>query len=173
MEFSHPWCLFTLKTSSWNTRWHKRFDSNTIFLDFSPTSIFDWIEPVLRRHSVKIFQDNGDWAPQNKPTFLPRIFWTRENMKLTDQMKAEIDSISKYVNGLAPSRPFIRTELIRNGGLTPNSLKYITENAESLGSHRVRLENLLCETDSKDRVHNNRLWLGMIHTVWIIRQFSV
>ena len=73
-------------------------------------------------------------------------------MQLTDQMKAEVCGISEYINGTVPMRTLIRNE-IWGRRLTPNSIKYITENTGILRVYKVRLENLLCETDLKDRDH--------------------
>ena len=70
-------------------------------------------------------------------------------MQLTDQMKVEIDSINKYVCRLTPIRKSLRKE-IDERRLTLNSQMYIAENAEKLSSCKVRLENLLCETDLKE-----------------------
>ena len=73
-------------------------------------------------------------------------------MQLTDQMKAEIDGMRKYLDRMEPMRTFIRKESF-TGILTPNTQIYIAENAEKLSTYKVRLENLLCETDSKGRDH--------------------
>ena len=89
-------------------------------------------------------------------------------MQLTDQMKAEIDSISKYVIGTEPTRTLIRKDILGKR-LTPNSKKFIIENVGILSDYKVKLENLLCETDLKERGHLNQLRFGMLHTVRIIR----
>ena len=83
-------------------------------------------------------------------------------MQLTDQMHAEITSIAKYVRGIDPKGGLRQSEMCV-GGLTSNSQKcrYINENSKRLSSHKVRLENLLCETDVKGRDHSNRLRFGL------------
>ena len=103
----------------------------------------------MRRHSVKIFQDNGNLAPENKPTFQTKIFLTREKMHLTDQMKVELDRIKNHTTGMASIRPILRQEIF-DGRLTFEGETFITENAKQLRSYKVRLENLLCETDLKE-----------------------
>ena len=72
-------------------------------------------------------------------------------MQLTDQMIAEFDGIEEYVLGLSSFRMSMLSEMIT--GLTPKSRKFITENSKQLSSYKVRLENLLCETDLKGHVH--------------------
>ena len=71
-------------------------------------------------------------------------------MQHTDQMRAEIESIKKYMNGLKHIWQLLRKE-IYEGQLTLNSQTFIVENAKELSSCKIRLENLLCETDLKDR----------------------
>ena len=73
-------------------------------------------------------------------------------MQLTDQMKAEIGIISRYINGLDRARSSIRSEIM-SGKLAATSKKYIIEKAKQLSTFKVRLENLLCETDLKERDH--------------------
>ena len=73
-------------------------------------------------------------------------------MELTDQMEAEIDSIAEHTNEMYPIASFIGREL-DEGRLTLNSKKYIAENTKKLSSYKVRLENLLCKTDLKERGH--------------------
>ena len=70
-------------------------------------------------------------------------------MRLTEQMKAEIDSISKYITEIGPNLPLLRSEIL-GGRLSSNGRIYIDVTAEQLSSHKVRLENLLCETDLKE-----------------------
>ena len=71
-------------------------------------------------------------------------------MQLTDQMEAELDDISEYLKAITPIRSLITSEICKMS-LTTISVTYITENAKLLSSHKVRLENFLCETDSKER----------------------
>ena len=73
-------------------------------------------------------------------------------MQLTDQMKAEIGIISRYITGLDRARSSIRSEIM-SGKLATTSQKYIIEKAKQLSTFKVRLENLLCETDLKERDH--------------------
>ena len=78
-------------------------------------------------------------------------------MQLTDQMKAEVNRISKHINGMYPVLSSIRNELAMIGSYiqncTPKIRKYITENTKVLCTYKVRLESLLCETDSKEQDH--------------------
>ena len=71
-------------------------------------------------------------------------------MQLTDQMKAEIDGIKRYTTGMEPIRSLIQKEIYERR-LTLDRAGYIIENAKHLSSHKVRLENLVCETDLKER----------------------
>ena len=73
-------------------------------------------------------------------------------MRLTNQMIAEIDGIQKYVDEMNPMVPLLRKEILEKT-FTLNSIKYIVENSEQLKTYKVRLENLLCETDSQERDH--------------------
>ena len=73
-------------------------------------------------------------------------------MHLTDQMKAELDRITKHTTGMGCLRSSLRKEIF-DGGLTFKSETFITENAEQLRTYKIRLENLLCETDLKEQVH--------------------
>ena len=70
-------------------------------------------------------------------------------MRLSDQMKIEMASIFMYVRRMDPVRTSIRTEMVGQG-LTPKIRKYVNENSKQLSSYKVRLENLLCETDLKE-----------------------
>ena len=76
-------------------------------------------------------------------------------MQLTDQMKAEIDGITKYVNEMRPLLPVLRKKILKRM-LTPDNQKYIIESTKQLSTDRIRLESLLCETDLKERDHLNR-----------------
>ena len=71
-------------------------------------------------------------------------------MRLSDQMKIEMASIFMYVRRMDPVRTSIRTEMVGQG-LTPEIREYVNENSKQLSSYKVRLENLLCETDLKER----------------------
>ena len=71
-------------------------------------------------------------------------------MQLTDQMKAEINGIKKHMDEIQSFKPTIQKEILE-GRLTPISGNYMVETSKQLSSHKVRLENLLCETDIKER----------------------
>ena len=65
MEFSHPSRLdvfFGVVGPQWSGIQEdtKKLDSNTIPLDFSPTSISDWMEISFEETFSKIFRDNGN-----------------------------------------------------------------------------------------------------------------
>ena len=79
-------------------------------------------------------------------------------------MKAEIDRIKKRVDAIKPLLPLLREEICRKK-LNPHSRTYITDEAKILSTSKVRLENLLCETDLKERDHLNRLLFGILRTV--------
>ena len=70
-------------------------------------------------------------------------------MRLSDQMKVEMATIFMFVQGMDPVRTSIRAEMIGQG-LTPKIRKYVDENSKQLSSYKVRLENLLSETDLKE-----------------------
>ena len=70
-------------------------------------------------------------------------------MRLSDQMKIELTSIIMDVQRMDSVRTSIRTEMVGQG-LTPKIRKYVNENSKQLSSYKVRLENLLCETDLKE-----------------------
>ena len=76
-------------------------------------------------------------------------------MQLTDQMKAEIDSISKYSTEMLFMVFPLRKDTQR--ALTPNTQNYITKNTKQLSSCKVKLENFLCKTDLKEQDHENLL----------------
>ena len=71
-------------------------------------------------------------------------------MQLTDQMKAEIEGIKKQTAEIKPILSIVRNKRIQG---SPINWKYIVEIAKQLSSHKVRLENFLCETDLKERDH--------------------
>ena len=73
-------------------------------------------------------------------------------MRFTNQMIAEIDGIQKYVDEMNPMVTLLRKEILEKT-FTLNDIKYIVENSEQLKTYKVRLENLLCETDSQERDH--------------------
>ena len=73
-------------------------------------------------------------------------------MRLSNQMKAEIDSIKKHLDGMNPFRPLLRKQ-IDERKVTRSSHMYIVENAEQLSSYKAKLENLLSKTDLKERGH--------------------
>ena len=80
----------------------------------------------------------------------------QRKMQLTDQMKAEMDSISEYTDEMNSMLLLLRKDIYKRG-LTPKSRNYIAENTKLLSSHKVKLENFLCETDLKERDHDNSL----------------
>ena len=77
-------------------------------------------------------------------------------MHLTDPMKAELHRIKKYVTETGFDtryiRPLLQKEIFEEGS-TFKSETYITENSKQLRTYKLRLENLLCETDLKEQVH--------------------
>ena len=74
-------------------------------------------------------------------------------MQLTDQMKAELIDISKYIAEMNSVVPALRKELHAQGGFTPKDRNYIAECTEQVSSHKVQLENFLCKTDLKEQDH--------------------
>ena len=72
IEFPHPWCLRHLGIP------HLCKMARKLRLEYNPSRFYTHVvligwKSVLRRHSVKIFQVNGNWDPENKPKFLKRI----------------------------------------------------------------------------------------------------
>ena len=88
-------------------------------------------------------------------------------MRLTDQMKAELDRIKKHTTGMGCIRSSLRKEIFERS-LTFKSEEFIIENARQLRIYKVRLENLLCETDLKERVHLNSVVIRY-HSLRMIR----
>ena len=121
-------------------------------LDFAPTSIFDWIRSVLRRHLSKIFSRIR--RIRLFEHFRRKFTLAREKMKLTTQMRAEIETIRKRVLQIYDVRykiymePMTETTAIN---IKQNSPAIIAE----LNPYKVRLENLLCETDIKEQAHSH------------------
>ena len=120
--------------------------------DFAPTSIFDWIDTALRRHLSKIFSRIR--RIQHFGYFWRTFIWTREKMKLTTQMRAEIETIRKRVLQIDASiyKSFMEpvTEIA-----AINIKQYFPGIIEELNPYKVRLENILCLTDIKEQAHSH------------------
>ena len=79
-------------------------------------------------------------------------------MRLTSQMKDEIDGILKYLNGMIPILPLLTAEVF-TFKVNPYTRNYRLENANKLTSYKIRIENFLCKTDDKERLHTVQLWI--------------
>ncbi len=76
-------------------------------------------------------------------------------MELTHQMQAEIETIrirtmQIHDEVLLP----LRREMLRCRGISTESMKYGNAIIEEMNTYKVRLENILCETDIKERVRS-------------------
>ena len=76
-------------------------------------------------------------------------------MRLTNQMKAEIKSIQEYFDGSCHVPVMSCNVNVDVGGsIMPETMTLDKPGyAEKLKTHKIRLENLLCETDLKEQVH--------------------
>ena len=122
-------------------------------LVFLPTSNFDWIKTLLRRHLQKIFS-------RIKRIQLFEHFWrefilTRENMRLTVQMQAEIESIRTRfdLSSLQVWRP-LSEGMKRRGGFLAKDEDTANATIAELNPYKIRLENMLCETDIKEQARS-------------------
>ena len=77
-------------------------------------------------------------------------------MHLTNQMKAELGCMKEHITETGYNtryiEPLLREEIFEEGS-TFKSEMFITENAKQMRTYKLRLENLLCETDLKEQVH--------------------
>ena len=77
-------------------------------------------------------------------------------MKLTTQMRAEIDTIQTQVVHLAHELRLIQWGH-RHSVREKNDPFVRTEFKEELKTHKIRMENILCETDVKEPGHSCKL----------------
>ena len=77
-------------------------------------------------------------------------------MQLTDQMLAEIGTIQTRVNHIAMEivKPMLIEVALGNEGIETRDRKSRAMIAE-LNLYKVRLENILCETDVKEQAHSD------------------
>ena len=75
-------------------------------------------------------------------------------MQLTTQMKAEIETIGVRVHHIITEvwTP-LESDMARRGKILPEYEKICHEVIEELNPYKVRLENILCETDKKEQAH--------------------
>ena len=74
-------------------------------------------------------------------------------MQLTTQMRSEIETIRKRLDDIDK---FLQEKMIKKRFLDDEFLEATKELAGiilELNPYKVRLENILCETDSKEQVH--------------------
>ena len=75
-------------------------------------------------------------------------------MQLTTQMRAEIETIRKRLDDIDQ---FLQKKMISKRVLDDEFLeatKKIDGIISELNPYKIRLENILCETDSKEQVHS-------------------
>lgn len=98
-------------------------------------------------------------------------------MQLTTQMQAEMYDIAKRVDDIAAKivAPVL-TDVGRNpgGSLWYDPIEYLSTHLEEFSAFKVRLENLLCETERKEFVHENHdrtpfftLKISVIIAYWV------
>ena len=77
-------------------------------------------------------------------------------MRLTNQMQAEINSIQTRVYGIGNEviKPMLIGVALGNEGIETRDRKIPAIIAE-LNAYKLRLENLLCETDLKEQAHSH------------------
>ena len=87
-------------------------------------------------------------------------------MQLTTQMQAEVETIGTRVQ-LINDQIWIplRTELMKHSTFTPEDEVIGHEIIAELNPYKVRLENILCETDKKEHVRSNYSDLIMEYAV--------
>ena len=77
-------------------------------------------------------------------------------MQLTTQMQAEIETIRTRVDHICHQVCVpLETEVGSGGEMLPEYEEIVQEVIEELNSYKVRLENILCETDEKEHVRSN------------------
>jgi len=78
-------------------------------------------------------------------------------MRFTTQMRAEIETIQKLIHHINKEflGPMIMSAMRRGGPKTISMEEKENFRAlyEELNSYKVRLENILCETDKKEQGH--------------------
>ena len=75
-------------------------------------------------------------------------------MQFTSQMQAEMETIGKLVNHIDREvLDRLKTERQRCGCLTDKGKEICHAAIVELSPYKVRLENILCETDIKEQVH--------------------
>ena len=77
-------------------------------------------------------------------------------MRLTTQMRVEIDTTHTRVSQLAQEFWMtIRRATERLGRISSETGGNMAAIIEELKTHKVRIENILCETDVKEQGHSN------------------
>ena len=81
---------------------------------------------------------------------------TSKKMQLTTQMQAEVETIGTRVKIIMEQIWIpLRTELMKHSTLFPEDEDIGHEIIAELNPYKVRLENILCETDKKEHVRLN------------------
>ena len=86
-------------------------------------------------------------------------------MQLTTQMQAEIESIRNRVYHLNQLIVNQSMESIMTAIAVINIQQKNPANITELNSYKVRLENLLCETDIKEQVHSSQSPHGILQQI--------
>ena len=77
-------------------------------------------------------------------------------MQLTTQMQAEIETIRKRVDHICDHFWIpLETEVGSSGEILPEYEEIAQEVIEEVNPYKVRLENILCETDKKEQAHSH------------------
>ena len=77
-------------------------------------------------------------------------------MQLTTQMQAEIETIRTRVDHIGDQVWIpLETEVGSSGEILPEYEEIAQEVIEELNPYKVRLENILCETDKKEQAHSH------------------
>ena len=114
--------------------------------------MFDWIKNIFEEALIKnIFEI---FFISYEGTFR-QYFHTRDKMKLTRQLKAELNAISERAQELTVNftLPILTGHGKEPGGsISPFPKEIIRTKAKELKTLKIRLENILCETDVKEQV---------------------
>ena len=93
-------------------------------------------------------------------------------MKLTTKTRAEIETIETRFHIIREEHVVPITKKVQIlGGISFEDQKLIDASSEELNVYKVRLENILCQTDQKEKYYprlNNKVALRFLITVMLI-----
>ena len=98
-------------------------------------------------------------------------------MKLTAQLHAEVEAIMTRYDQMNLEFQTKRMEVLRKRGISSEDKDIFRSIMEELNPYKVRLENILCETDVKGQGHLlNSVWIFwntslvniIVHSLWSV-----